>query len=228
MSKYVMSDIHGCYDAFLSMLDLIKFSDDDALCILGDIIDRGEKPLDIVDYIVKHPNISLIRGNHEELFMNYFISDDENLWYRNGGFTTHNELKNRGLEYEKNFYNYLKLLPLIRIVDGYILVHAGLDFPEDYNELSLNEFLSNQTEVTCLWGRDNIGHEKQYKDFTIICGHTPVQVIDENIKEMKDVKILHRKGTIYIDCGYCFGKEAGGKLACLRLDDMKEFYINSL
>ena len=88
MSKYVMSDIHGCYDAFLSMLNLIKFSDNDALCILGDILDRGEKPLDIVDYIVKHPNISLIRGNHEQLFMNYFISNDEKLWYRNGGFST--------------------------------------------------------------------------------------------------------------------------------------------
>lgn len=29
--KYVMSDIHGCYDEFINMLELINFSDEDEL-----------------------------------------------------------------------------------------------------------------------------------------------------------------------------------------------------
>lgn len=29
--KYVMSDIHGCYDEFIRMLELINFSDEDEL-----------------------------------------------------------------------------------------------------------------------------------------------------------------------------------------------------
>lgn len=29
--KYVMSDIHGCYDEYMRMLELINFSDEDEL-----------------------------------------------------------------------------------------------------------------------------------------------------------------------------------------------------
>ena len=42
---YVMSDLHGQYNAFLKMLELINFTDEDELYILGDIIDRGPNPL---------------------------------------------------------------------------------------------------------------------------------------------------------------------------------------
>ena len=38
---YVMSDIHGCYEKYLKMLNKIKFSSDDTLYILGDVVDRG-------------------------------------------------------------------------------------------------------------------------------------------------------------------------------------------
>lgn len=41
MVIYCMSDIHGELDKFERMLDLIHFSDEDHLYILGDVIDRG-------------------------------------------------------------------------------------------------------------------------------------------------------------------------------------------
>ena len=37
--QYVMSDIHGQYDKYLAMMDKIRFSDDDHLYIIGDVID---------------------------------------------------------------------------------------------------------------------------------------------------------------------------------------------
>ena len=61
--KYVMSDIHGCYDEFIEMLNKINFSKEDELYILGDILDRGNKPIDILDYVISHKNIYLIKGN---------------------------------------------------------------------------------------------------------------------------------------------------------------------
>lgn len=36
---YVMSDIHGCYDKYMKMLEKIGFSEDDTLYVLGDILD---------------------------------------------------------------------------------------------------------------------------------------------------------------------------------------------
>ena len=57
MSTYVMSDLHGEYDKFIKMLTKISFSDNDKLIIIGDIFDRGEKPLQILDYIINKDNI---------------------------------------------------------------------------------------------------------------------------------------------------------------------------
>ena len=38
---YVMSDLHGCYDKYIAMLEKINLKYDDTLYILGDVIDRG-------------------------------------------------------------------------------------------------------------------------------------------------------------------------------------------
>ena len=39
MSTYVISDIHGCYNEFLSMLEKIYFSESVHLVLAGDYID---------------------------------------------------------------------------------------------------------------------------------------------------------------------------------------------
>lgn len=214
-----MSDIHGCYEEFLEMLDKINFKENDELYILGDIFDRGPEPLKILDYIIGRKNIIMLKGNHEKMFEDAFKSDDYILWYYNGGMVTHNKLKEKGLGKMLDVYEYVINLPLIKVVDKFILVHAGLDSYDD--NLELDEFL-NQSENTCVWSRDNIGNEKKYRDYTVICGHTPVQTIEQGCNH-----ILKRYGTIYIDCGCCFGKRADGRLACIRLDDMTEFYVQN-
>lgn len=216
-----MSDLHGCYNEFMLMLNQVNFSKNDTLYILGDIFDRGPNPIGILEYIMNSNNIHLIRGNHEEMFVEYFVHDNLNIWLCNGGSSTYKQLKEKGLEYEKKVYDYIKQLPYIKVIDNFILVHAGLHFPDNYNNLSLKDFL-NQDAETCLWSRDNIGFEKQYKNYTIICGHTPVQTITNNYSE---AKILKKNGTIYIDCGCCFKDNVNAALSCLRLDDLAEFYI---
>ena len=62
---YVMSDIHGQYDKYLAMLDKIAFSDDDTLYILGDVLDRGEQPVELLWDMSLRPNVIPILGNHE-------------------------------------------------------------------------------------------------------------------------------------------------------------------
>lgn len=85
MSTYVMSDIHGCYDDFISMLAEIKFSDNDHLIIAGDYIDRGTKSFEMLKWLENcPPNATLLRGNHEEKFTEYIelmlmLDRDENL-----------------------------------------------------------------------------------------------------------------------------------------------------
>ncbi|MGF0555475.1 fructose-bisphosphatase class III, partial [Clostridioides difficile] len=81
-----MSDIHGMYDKFISMLEQIDFNSNDQLYILGDVLDRGEKPLEIIDYIREHKNIVLLKGNHELMFQESWINtNDRYLWFYNEG-----------------------------------------------------------------------------------------------------------------------------------------------
>ena len=85
MSTYVMSDIHGCYDDFISMLAQINFSENDQLIIAGDYIDRGEKTFEMLKWLENCPsNVTLLCGNHEEKFIEYIelmlmLDRDENL-----------------------------------------------------------------------------------------------------------------------------------------------------
>ena len=43
---YCISDIHGEYDRYLTMLDLIGFSEKDTLYVIGDCIDRYPKVIE--------------------------------------------------------------------------------------------------------------------------------------------------------------------------------------
>ena len=219
MSTYVLSDLHGQYNKFIDMLKLIKFNDNDKMYILGDIFDRGPDPLKILDYIICKKNIDFIPGNHEYMFLEFYNTYDARLWSYNGGKTTMTQLMKRGEDYLKALYDYLTKLPLVKVHDKFILTHAGLYLPKNQNQYTLQEILSLQNAEFNLWSRSNINNERQYKDYTVICGHTPTLYVDPDQYQMS---IVRRKGTIYIDCGATF---SDGRLACLRLEDNKEFYI---
>lgn len=69
MATYIISDIHGCYQEFLRMLDRIKFTDSDRLILAGDYIDRGPDSYKMLKWLEHCPeNVFFIRGNHEEEF----------------------------------------------------------------------------------------------------------------------------------------------------------------
>ena len=69
MSKYVISDIHGQYDAFMRLLKKINFCAEDELYVLGDAIDRGPDGIKILKSIMKMDNATMFLGNHELLMM---------------------------------------------------------------------------------------------------------------------------------------------------------------
>ena len=64
---YCMSDIHGELDRFKAMLDLINFSSDDTLYIIGDVIDRHPGGVEILKIIKDTPNMFMLLGNHEQM-----------------------------------------------------------------------------------------------------------------------------------------------------------------
>lgn len=230
---YVMSDLHGRYDLYKAMLEGINFSDNDTLYILGDVIDRGLGSIDILRDMKKRKNIIPLMGNHEYdaipllrkiLFPTWrdFVtpSRDEifeegyRIWMYNGGEPTLSLFRGINKKEAMELIEYMesfKAFATEEIGDKkFVLVHAGLGY------FSVDKPL----EEYDLWDLTHVrpNFEKQYfsdENTFVVFGHTPTPLITSQ------AKIYHGANNICVDCGAVFD---GGRLACLRLDDMKEFY----
>ena len=100
--RYIISDIHGCKKQYLELLEKIRFSEQDHLYILGDSVDRGKHPIEVLQYIMKQKNTTYILGNHDHrlyifikelgLDLNNFRNDEIKwafkFWQHDGGLPT--------------------------------------------------------------------------------------------------------------------------------------------
>ena len=48
IATFVVSDIHGEYELFIRLLEAIHLKETDMLYVLGDILDRGPHPIQII------------------------------------------------------------------------------------------------------------------------------------------------------------------------------------
>ncbi len=233
MGTFVMSDIHGCYDAFMEMLEEICFSEDDTLYVLGDMIDRGPHPIRVVLDLMRRPNVVCLAGNHEYMAMEclpFLLKQitDENIsalqsgmveqiltWQLNGGLTTMDEFHELSPKLRKKVVDFLSELSLYEQVSvrgrDYILVHAGL------GNFSPRRKLWDYDLHDLVWERPDY-EEPYFSDRFVITGHTPTMTIDSN---PRPGYIYQNANHIAIDCGAGFE----GRLACLCLETMEEFYV---
>ncbi len=86
MKYYVTTDIHGFFSILQSaMEDIGYYSDPEPhkLVILGDLFDRGSEAAELQRFILdlmEKDEVILIRGNHEDLFVE-MVTEDEGLPY---------------------------------------------------------------------------------------------------------------------------------------------------
>ena len=230
---YLMSDLHGCYDKYLQMLEKIKFNSEDTLYMLGDSIDRGDDGIKILLDMMKRPNVVPMLGNHE--YMAYSVLKKFNVeitaynynshldteaiemyenWMFNGGITTSQAFAKLDKGTRDSIMEYLGEFELYEELEvnenTFVLVHGGLvEFEEDKD---LGEYDIHDI----IWGRCDYARQ-YYKDKYLVTGHTPTYNIDENYKG----KIYRQNNHIAIDCGAVFG----GTLGCICLDTLEEFYV---
>lgn len=91
---FVVGDLHGMYDAFLKLLQMINYNPQtDIIYSVGDLIDRGPKSYELVDWF-SGPNRHAIIGNHELMAVD---PGSMSLWLQNGGLATQTSLINHGV-----------------------------------------------------------------------------------------------------------------------------------
>lgn len=248
MATYVCSDIHGAYNKFKALLKKIKFNDNDQLYILGDVIDRGMEPIPLLLDIMERKNVTLLLGNHECMMYDAYYGDsyDKCIWYSNGGTVTDNQLSKLSEIEQELIFDYIFHLPIVvpdLIINNkhYYLAHASyIDKPNITGDESLSSLNRNFINMA-IWGRDypyvNIKKSivyNEHRNKTLIAGHT----MTFNLMKKNNPTIPghifygHKKHYINIDCGcslYAIQSKKHlketGRLGCLCLDTMKEFYV---
>ena len=227
MAHYVVSDIHGEADRFYAMLEKIRFSADDTLYILGDVIDRGPDGIPLLREIMASTNMVMLLGNHEYMMLDYLKPDPDPIakrrWNRNGNRPTLEAFLKLKAREQKEILNFLKSLPThmeLEVNDQrFYLVHG---FPGT----NIND------EV---WSRPELSTPNPMPDYQVIIGHTPVlsliQPEEEKVRYAMELesrgehlRICLAEGFINIDCG-CGHSYPIKALAGIRLEDMKAFYI---
>lgn len=218
---YAMSDIHGCYAAYQSLLEKIQFSDEDILYVVGDAIDRGEESIRLLKDMMLRPNVIPIAGNHEFMAMkvlkkfcveitedtaeNYLSTEDMvnyTNWYQDGGDRTMEQFRKLTDEEQMDILDYLSEFSLYEEVScggrDYILAHGGFEpfVPgKPLEEYDISEILFRSPD-----------YEKVYfPDKYLVTGHTPTVKQGEEYRG----KILQKNHHIALDCGCVFGMALG-------------------
>jgi serine/threonine protein phosphatase 1 len=144
----ILGDVHGCGDEMFELLERLKFDRDrDVLISVGDIIDRGHRIRETVEFLFSLPEFYLVRGNHEEKLLRCL---EGRKVHAGGGLRA--TLAAYGNRFPSSLRKRLASLPLIlRTPSGYV-VHAGFD-PEKTPE--------EQTEEDCLYMRYHGGQNHQ-------------------------------------------------------------------
>jgi len=238
---YVTTDLHGCFEKYKKLLKDIELKKEDRLFILGDVIDRGPKPISIIKDIMSRDNVKLIMGNHELFALKVLLHDkvespideisedfyDEATrqhyftWMFNGGDTTFEEFYPLPNAERKAIIDFLQELPSYMEIElkgnKYFLVHAGIENYTNDEELGLASLENFVWYSPTNFDKPFFNESNRY----LVFGHTPTFRIDG----ATEGQIYMKNNYIALDCGCVFDKYHNGRLGCLRLDDMKEFYV---
>jgi serine/threonine protein phosphatase 1 len=218
---YAISDIHGCFDTFHSLvIDHLGLTKSDRLILLGDYIDRGDKSKEVIDFIMdlidKGFDITPLMGNHEEMLLETLKNSDIlPLWLINSGMTT---LESFGIQdinqIEKRYLDFFLKLKYYEEAGKYLFVHAG------FNDLLPDPFSDVHGMI---WECRESYENPILRNKTIIHGHRP-KLIDY-VKNL----ISENSKVIPIDTGCVYDKELGyGKLSALDIGKMKLISVENI
>lgn len=228
---YVTSDLHGNLDGFLNLLDKIDFSKKDTLYVLGDVVDRGVKPLELLTDMACRANVIPILGNHDYVAFTVLsqirdIQEDEEIedyldavglqlyswWMENEGNVTLDAFLAADEETREDILDYLEEFTLYEEVDAggfsYVLVHAGIkNFKPEFEleKYNLHDLIFEKPDYDKVYFEDRI----------LVTGHTPTAWIEGCTPK----KVFRGNNHLAIDLSF------DKIITAVRLDDGEEFYI---
>ena len=216
--NYVISNINGNYQKFQDLMDNVLIGDSDTLYILGDTVDFGDEPMELIEDISMRSNVYAVAGARDYLAARMLYGFDKMLkggttpdagyiaemteWVANGGQTTLDGFRALDADAREGVLDYLTEMTLYEEANvggkRYILMSRGIanyDADTDLEDYEPEDFFADDATAP------------QMKDAFVVVGGDVT----------KSGKIEREGNVIRINCGET--------LACLCLDNGKEFYV---
>ncbi|MEJ2595052.1 MAG: metallophosphoesterase [bacterium] len=180
--KFVIGDIHSHHKQLIEVFERAEFDfEKDTLISLGDLVDRGPNPIEVIETLMQVKNFIHILGNHDEWCLQYLLHNEQPyVWLAQGGDTTLSAyLKNREkINSHIAFFLKAKLFHIDR--ENRLFVHAGFNPNMPFVE-------QIERKDILIWDRSLVHTAMDYhltgKRFAgfseIFVGHTPTQIIRE-------------------------------------------------
>ena len=226
-TSLIIGDIHGCLSTLKALID--KAGPVDSIISAGDLIDRGEDSLGVVQYCIDN-NIKVCLGNHEQAFIDAMedylspinhpykrmelMSSD---WWNNGGDKVFDQLHQEDLP---KLVEYFKSLPIYIKTDH---THNGLPIVVSHTALNMLQYSILDADLdglkrmatSLVWSRTQSTSQATVKFFSIY-GHTPTDYLG-----ISGAKPRIESTGINLDTGCCYTSADRGVLTGILLPSME-------
>ena len=208
---FVVGDIHGMFPALRVLLARVEFDETlDRLFSVGDLIDRGPRSREALEWIGK-PWFHAVRGNHEQFLLDSDHPPTRDLWiHYNGGAWW---LECRASEREA-FREACAALPIAIEIDttgGKVgVVHADAPRSNSWTDfLSRLESHDERAIEHALWSRERVsaGTSGRVSGVDLVfCGHTPT------------TRIVEAENVRFIDTGAVYRQYRDARLTMVEIE----------
>lgn len=216
--RIFIGDVHGHYDGLMRLLEAVAPDADDQIYFVGDLIDRGPKSAQVVQFVQQQGHACVL-GNHEQLLLEAFPTSGKvaqyalQAWLNSGGQMTVASYSNSSLLLED--VEWIRTLPAYLDLGDIWLVHAGVHPKMAIEEQTLQEFC---------WIREEFHSIPQpyFADKLIITGHT----ITFTLPGVAPGALARGQGWVDIDTGAYHPKS--GWLTALDVTQQQVYQVSVL
>ena len=213
--RIFVGDVHGHYDGLMQLLETIAVGSEDQVYFVGDLIDRGPKSAEVIEF-VRESQYPCVLGNHEQLLLEAFPSNKVSqyalqAWLQSGGHAT--ILSYDTPEVLLNNLDWFRTLPTHLDLGDVWLVHAGLHPRLPIHEQTIQEYC---------WIREEFHSmpKPYFPDKLVITGHT----ITFTLPGVSPGELARGQGWLDIDTGAYHPKS--GWLTGLDLTNQQVYQVN--
>ena len=224
--RFAISDIHGCGKTFIYLVEeILQLTKNDQLFILGDLIDRGQNAILLIDYIIEKQKegfqIFVLIGNHEQMLLETYEQNENQISKKLLAYNYLEDLINENREIKSKYSAFFESMLFYIELENCLLVHAGFDV--NYEPLNGENLFTNAYAM--LWIRKFKGNLYKTNKKPVVHGHVVhnLEEIKENLelaKENRTAIVPIDNGCVYVKSGkYIKQKGETGNLCAVEITE---------